>query len=194
MSPDLERRAAPVAHEGTAIVGRAIVFGTLSEDLGGFREIIEPAAVDRTLAEQIDVRALVDHDPAKIIGRVKAGTLILEKRHDGLHVRIAPPDTTVGRDILESVRRGDIDGMSFTFGVVRPGGERFEQRDSGLVRVVSDMRIVEVSPVTFPAYTATDASVAQRALREHQARQGRSVAVLRRALAIGPSTAGRQVR
>jgi HK97 family phage prohead protease len=180
MTPDLERRAATVAHDGTAIVGRAIVFGTLSEDLGGFREFIESSAVDRTFAEQIDVRALVDHDPAKIIGRVKAGTLILEKRHDGLHVRITPPDTTVGRDILESVRRGDIDGMSFTFGVVRPGGERFEQRDSGLVRIVSDMRIVEVSPVTFPAYTATDASVAQRSLQAFRREQGQRVDWLRR--------------
>jgi HK97 family phage prohead protease len=179
MTPDLERRAATVAHDGTAIVGRAIVFDTLSEDLGGFREIIESSAVDRTFAEQIDVRALVDHDPAKIIGRVKAGTLILEKRSDGLHVRITPPDTTAGRDILESVRRGDIDGMSFTFGVIRPGGERFEQRQAGLVRIISDMRIVEVSPVTFPAYAATDASVAQRAVQTLRSQRGQRIAWLR---------------
>jgi HK97 family phage prohead protease len=184
MTPDLERRAATVAHDGTAIVGRAIVFDTLSEDLGGFREIIESSAVDRTFAEQIDVRALVDHEPAKIIGRLSAGTLALDKRRDGLYVRIDAPNTTVGRDILESVRRGDVTGMSFTFGVVRPGGERFEPHDGQLVRYVSDMRIREVSLVTFPAYTATDASVAQRALREHQARQGQRIAWLHRRIRL----------
>jgi HK97 family phage prohead protease len=190
MTPDLERRAATVAHEGTTIRGLAIPFGSLSEDLGGFRELFEPSAVDRTLAEGIDVRALVDHDAAKIIGRVKAGTLTLRKAADGLHVAINVPDTTVGRDVLTLVSRGDVSGMSIGFRVM-PGGDRFERRDGQLVRVVSDTQILEASIVTFPAYAATDASVAQRALREHQARQGRPVAVLRRALAIGPATVRR---
>ena len=188
MTAELERRSARVETEGSTIHGLAIVFGSLSEDLGGFREVIEASAVDRTLSENIDVRALVDHEPGKIIGRLSARTLTLEKRSDGLAVRITPPNTTVGRDILESVKRGDVTGMSFTFGVVRPGGDRFEQRADGLVRYVSDMRIREVSLVTFPAYEATDATVAQRSLqafREQQAGPGRSVACLQRALAIG---------
>ncbi len=193
MTPDLERRTATVAHEGTTIRGLAIPFNSLSEDLGGFVELFEPSAVDRTLAEGLDVRALVDHDPAKIIGRTKAGTLTLRKAADGLHVAINVPDTTVGRDVLTLVSRGDVSGMSIGFRVM-PGGDRFEQRDGQMVRVVTDARIIEASIVTFPAYTATDASVAQRALREHQARQGRSVAVLRRALAIGPATLGRHGR
>ncbi|ODS53212.1 MAG: hypothetical protein ABS36_14915 [Acidobacteria bacterium SCN 69-37] len=179
---DLERRASRIAHDGTTITGRAIVFGSLSEDLGGFREIIEPSAVDRTFTEGIDVRALVDHEPGKIIGRLSAGTLALEKRNDGLHVRIVPPDTTVGRDILESVKRGDVTGMSFTFGVVRPGGDRFEQRADGLVRYVSDMRIREVSLVTFPAYESTDASVAQRSVQAFQREHGQRIDWLRRRL------------
>ena len=77
MTPDLERRAADVAAEGQTIHGLAIPFGVLSADLGGFRELFTPEAVDRTFAEAIDVRALVDHDTAKIIGRVRAGTLAL---------------------------------------------------------------------------------------------------------------------
>jgi HK97 family phage prohead protease len=161
----LEIRAAVVGVNGQKIVGYAIVFNQPSEDLGGFVEIITPAAVDRTLAEDLDVRALVDHDTSKIIGRTKAGTMILRKDAHGLLVEIHPPDTTAGRDILESVRRGDVTGMSFKFGVIRPHGERFEQRAGVTTRIVSDMRIPEVSVVTFPAYTATDVSVAQRALR-----------------------------
>lgn len=172
--PLLESRAAVVGVNGQKIVGYAIVFNEPSEDLGGFVEIITAAAVDRTLAEGLDVRALVDHDSSKIIGRVKAGTLTLQKDARGLLVEIHPPDTTVGRDILESVRRGDVTGMSFKFGIVQPHGEHFEQRAGVPTRIVSDMRIPEVSVVTFPAYTATDVSVAQRSLQAFQATQPRT--------------------
>ncbi|MEO7192654.1 MAG: HK97 family phage prohead protease [Vicinamibacterales bacterium] len=183
MSIDIERRAASVAAEGTIIRGLAIPFGSLSEDLGGFREVFEASAVDRTLTEQIDVRALVDHDSAKIIGRVRAGTMTLRKASDGLHVAITVPDTSVGRDVLTLVSRGDVSGMSIGFRVMA-GGERFERRDGQPVRIISDARIVETSIVTFPAYQATDASVARRALRAYQGQQGRSIVWLRARIAI----------
>jgi HK97 family phage prohead protease len=184
MTTDLERRAAEIGVAGSTIRGYAIVFDTISEDLGGFRETITPAAVDRTLAEQIDVRALVDHDPSKVLGRRKAGTLTLRKDTRGLLVEITPPDTTVGRDTLALVARGDVTGMSFTFAVVRPHGERFERRDGGLVRIVSDMLIPEVSVVTFPAYAATDVAVAQRSLRAFQGQQGPRITSLRKRLSL----------
>jgi phage head maturation protease len=50
------------------IRGHAVVFNRQSLDLGGFREVIRPEAVDRTLGEKLDVRALVDHDSAKLLG------------------------------------------------------------------------------------------------------------------------------
>lgn len=179
MTENIERRAATIAHEGTVIRGLAIPFNSLSEDLGGFRELFEPSAIDRTLAEEIDVRALVDHDPAKIIGRMKAGTLTLRKASDGLHVAIDVPDTTVGRDVLTLVRRGDVSGMSIGFRVM-PNGDRFEQRGAQLVRIVSDARILEASIVTFPAYAATDASVAQRALQVFRTSRSPRTSWLRR--------------
>jgi hypothetical protein len=183
MTQDIERRAADVAAEATTIRGLAIPFGVASLDLGGFVEVWEPSAVDRTFTEQIDVRALVDHEPGKIIGRVKAGTLTLRKADDGLHVSISPPSTTVGKDVFESVRRGDVTGMSIGFRVVE-GGERFERRGEQLVRVVTDARIVETSIVTFPAYLSTDASVAQRSLQRYQAGQGQRIIRLRRKEAL----------
>ena len=185
ITTDLERRAATLAAEGSVIKGYAIVFGTLSEDLGGFREIIEATAVDRTLAGG-DVRALVDHDPSKVLGRRKAGTLKLEKDARGLLVTITPPDTTVGRDTLALVGRGDVSGMSFTFEVVRPGGERFERRGDQLVRIVSDAIIHEVSVVTFPSYTATDVQVARRSLEAFTAGAGPRVDWLRKIVAMCP--------
>ena len=179
--PELEQRASSLSADGSKIRGYAIVFDTPSEDLGGFVEIITPAAVDRTLRENLDVRALVDHDSSKVVGRTRAGTLTLSKDARGLHVEILPPDTTIGRDILESVRRGDVTGMSFRFGVVRPNGERFESRAGIPTRIISDMVIQEVSIVTFPAYTATDVTVAQRSLRLFQVgRRSRLQSIQRR--------------
>ena len=183
---DLERRAsAGVGAEGRRVRGYAIVFNELSEDLGGFREIIEPSAVDRTFTEQIDVRALVDHEPGKVIGRKSADTLRLVKDARGLLVEIDVPKTTAGDDILELVSRRDVSGMSFTFSVVRPGGERWERRDGLPVRIVTDARIPEVSIVTFPAYDMTNVEVAQRALQAFAAAQpGQRVAWLKQLLRI----------
>lgn len=179
---ELERRAAAgLGAEGRRVKGYAIVFNELSEDLGGFREIIEPSAVDRTLAENIDVRALVDHDPAKVIGRKSAETLWLLKDERGLRIEIDVPKTTVGDDILELVGRRDVSNMSFTFSVVRPEGERWERRNGMPVRIVTDARIPEVSIVTFAAYSATDVQVAKRSLQSFSAPAGRSIAWLRMA-------------
>ncbi len=71
--------------------------------------------------------------------------------------------------------------MSIGFRVM-PGGERFERRGGLDVRIITDARIVEASIVTFPAYAATDATVAQRALQAFRAGQGRSIYWLRRRL------------
>lgn len=176
---ELERRAASIASDGATIRGVAIVFDTPSLDLGGFVEIIEPSAVDRSLREKHDIRGLVDHDAGKVIGRTKAGTLRLEKRRDGLHFEIDPPNTTTGRDILESVRRGDVTGGSFEFRVVLPHGERFEQRAGQTTRVVSDMVIRDISITTYPAYEATDVEVARRSLEMFRAGAGARVDWLR---------------
>ena len=139
-----------------AIRGHAAVFDSWSEDLGGFREIIRPGAFDSALDRGDDVRALVDHDPSKIIGRAKAGTLSLNVDSRGLRVAITPPDTSVGRDIVESIRRGDVDSMSFGF---RTLSDRWGNEDGSEVRELLDVELFDVSPVSFPAYTQTDVAV-----------------------------------
>jgi HK97 family phage prohead protease len=149
------------------IDGHAVVFNERSVDLGGFTEIILPQAVDRTLREALDVRALVDHESSKVIGRTRAGTLTLRKDKKGLRVDIDTADTTAGRDILVSVRRGDVSGMSFAFRVM-PNGDEWREEDGMLIREVHDMTIREVSIVSFPAYTQTDVSVAKRSLAAFQ--------------------------
>lgn len=150
--------------------GLAIVFNSRSVDLGGFVEVIAPEAVDRTLAAAADVRALVDHDSAKILGRTRAGTLTLRKDFQGLRVRIDPdPDISYVRDLLRSVDRGDVSGMSFGFQTLDDDWD-FEQVPP--LRTIHDMKIREVSVVTFPAYEATNVDVAVRAMLEQRSARG----------------------
>jgi HK97 family phage prohead protease len=162
------------------IRGYAIVFDVLSENLGGFRERIAPEAVTRTLHENIDVRAFVDHDPSKIIGRVSAGTLRLRADSKGLKSEIDPPNTSAARDIVESIRRGDVTGMSFAF---RTLTDDWNMEDGVPVRTVLDMRISEVSVVSVPAYTSTTADVALRSLARYQGATGAPIAAMREELA-----------
>ena len=165
------------------IRGTAIVFNSLSRDLGGFREIIQPEAVDRIIREAQDIRALVNHDTSKVLGRTRSGTLQLRKTRRGLEVEIDPPNTTAGRDILESLERGDVSGMSFRFVAL---SDDWRMQDGQPVRYVDDMDVDEVSVVTFPAYEATDvglrSDVALRSLQAFKAQQANKLDFLAREL------------
>lgn len=136
------------------IIGYAAVFSQPSEDLG-FREIIKPGAFTRTLKEGPDVRALFDHDSAFVIGRQSAKTLTLREDDKGLLVEIDVADTQAGRDLLTSVRRGDITGMSFGFRV--RDHEWVTNSDGTETRILKDIELHEVSVVAWPAYTQTTA-------------------------------------
>jgi len=183
---EVERRAfvecrAEASDNGRKIRGYAIRFQALSEDLGGFREYIAPEAVDRTLSEGLDVRALVDHDSSKVLGRTRAGTLSLRKDSKGLRIEIEPDDEiSYARDIMRSVARGDVSGMSFGF---RTLDDEWNYEGKTPIRTVTDMVVSEVSVVTFPAYRQTDVSVAQRSLQAYrQQHAGNRVEWLRKCL------------
>lgn len=176
---DFEKREQPgarvVSSDERRLRGHAVVTNAISQNLGGFREIIAPEALDRTFKEAIDLRALVDHDSAKILGRLRAGTLEVAKDGTGLRVMIEPDlEITYAGDIVRAVRRGDVSGMSFAFRTLE---DDWADGDDGTpIRTVLDMRISEVSVVTFPAYTQTDVQTAQRSLQEFVAhRPGMSI-------------------
>lgn len=149
--------------EAGQLVGYASVFNSLSEDLGGFKERIDPKAFNRTLGSGMDVRALVNHDTTLVLGRRSNGTLTLAVDATGLKVSITPPKTSYANDLLELVGRGDVSQMSFGF-MIASGGEAWSNEDGLKVRTVTDLDLLEVSVVSIPAYS--DTTVALRNLQD----------------------------
>lgn len=149
------RVADAAGDEPPAIEGYAAVFNSESEDLGGFREVIRPGAFKKTIGEA-DVRALVNHDPSLVLGRSRANTLELKEDIHGLRVKIVPPATSYAHDLMESMRRGDIDQMSFGFETVR---DEWHIAGDVITRTLLEVRLFDVSVVTYPAYPQTSAQV-----------------------------------
>lgn len=151
--------------EKTVVRGYAALFNSTSENLGGFRERIEPGAFDEVLKN--DVRALMNHDPNKILGRTTSGTLRLGQDEKGLWYEYDSPDTSYARDLLVSMDRGDVDQSSFQFQIER-GGDKWDLGEDGLaLRSISKVkRLLDVSPVTIPAYP--DTTVAKRSMEAIQ--------------------------
>lgn len=147
------------ATENRTIKGYAAVFDQETR-IGNYWERIERGAFKKALDKGDDVRALFNHDDSQLLGRRSAGTLRLEETDEGLAVEIDLPNTQLGNDVLELVRRGDITGMSFGF---VPGDEDWETRDGEQIRVHRSIaELVDVSPVTFPAYKGTNVSIRKR--------------------------------
>jgi HK97 family phage prohead protease len=141
------------------IVGHAAVFDTIG-DGGWFREKIAPGAFSRSIQED-DIRALFNHNPDLLLGRNKAGTLALREDDKGLWVEIDPPDTQYARDLKTSIARGDISQMSFGFEILKEDREDGKDGETKLF-VLQDVRLWDVSPVTFPFYQQTDVSLHSR--------------------------------
>lgn len=164
MNVPLEYRAKSldrVSTDAGLFSGHAAVFGerTAIGQPGalGFYEEIATSAFDRALAEDQDVRLLVDHDPSKLLARTAAGTLNLGKDKTGLRVEADLPETSVGNDVRILLRRGDLSAMSFGFIAKKDSWQELE--DGSQLRTVEDVDLFDVSIVTFPAYPQTDAQV-----------------------------------
>ena len=144
------------------IVGYAAVFNSLSENLGGFREKIEPGAFRDSITAD-DVRALWNHDSNYILGRNKSGTLALSEDERGLKIDVSPPDTQWARDLMVSIDRGDVDKMSFGFRTLDDDWNAVNHEE---VRTLKKVQLFDVSPVVFPAYPDTE--VGLRSLEEYR--------------------------
>ena len=146
---------------GNSIEGLAIAYNSLSApgNLPGFRERIAPGALTRSLKSQ-DIISCFNHDPSQILGRVSAGTLKLTDTAQGLRFRCVLPETSYARDLKASIARRDVTGCSFTF--VDPTDVWSDRSNpAGPLRTITDMRCVELGPVSAPVYTGTSVEAAR---------------------------------
>ena len=143
------------AVEGRTVEGYASVFNSMSEDLGGFKEIILPNAFSDVLDN--DVRALYNHDSNYLLARTTSGTLELKEDEKGLYYRFEMPNTSYGNDMLELFRRGDLSQSSFGFTVEK---DSWRMEDGQHVRYIERVgSLFDVSPVVYPAYTAASSGL-----------------------------------
>ena len=136
--------------ESSGITGYAAVFNSWSEDLGFFKEQIAPGAFRATIKNG-DVRALINHDPNLVIGRTKNGTLRLWEDDKGLGYEVDLPETSYAQDLRESIKRKDITQNSFGFQTLRD-----DWSEDGKRRTLREVKLFDISPVTFPAYKQTN--------------------------------------
>ena len=158
--------------------GYGVVFDSLSEDLGGFREEIAPTAANRSLdriAQGLwDCTITQNHTPNLILGRTSSGTARVGADSVGVWYEVDLPNTTAGNDAYEIASRGDFGGSSFTFSTPKNGAAWRTDNDGQRVRRVNEFLLHEQGPVVSPAYLET--TVAARSLTEiiEQEKQDRS--------------------
>lgn len=149
------RAGKPNADGSIPFKGYAARFGQQAEIAGMFREQFSAGSFSKTIAEA-DVRMLVNHDSAMPLARTKSGTLRLSEDKRGLVVEADMAPTSYAVDLAISLERRDVSQMSIGFISVK---EDWDERGKMPLRTITEARLFDVSPVTFPAYEGTDASL-----------------------------------
>jgi len=138
--------------EPRTLIGVSPPWDTLSSEgaLPGFRELFERGAFTNL---DDDILVTVEHSNAAILGRTASGTVKLTDTPEGLRYEVALPDTTASRDLQASVKRGDITGSSFEFGV-HEDGDRWVDENGSVTRTVKrgGAYARQFGPVSRPAY------------------------------------------
>lgn len=143
-----EFRMENAEQNGNTIRGYAAIYNSDSEWMGGFYEQIETGAFDDVLDN--DVRAYFNHDENLLLGRVSSGTLRISTDKRGLFYEVDLPNTTYANDLVELMKRGDVNQSSFAFLIEK---DRWEQRGGTTYRIIEKVsRLLDVSPVAQPAY------------------------------------------
>lgn len=156
------------AEDGFYIEGYFSVFNTIYELWPGATESVAPGAFANALGD--DIRALIDHETRLVLGRNKAGTLELREDSHGLwgKIRINPNDVDA-MNLYERVKRGDVDQCSFGFAIIN---EETECREDGSIHwTIKEVKLYEVSVVTFPAYEETSVSARKQQFEDIQKRE-----------------------
>lgn len=170
----IERRSITVETEGPGngrtLSGYAAVYNEQSNDIveagRAFRERIAPGAFARTLAEGRDVKLYYNHQTDMPLARTRSRTLKLRSDRNGLAFDAELPDTTLGNDVRELLRRGDLTGeMSFGFVVTEDSWSKDRTE-----RLVKRAELLEISIVQDAAYPQTASSLRSSREREDRSR------------------------
>lgn len=138
--------------------GYFAVFNSNYEILDGMTESIAPGAFAGALSG--DIRALVNHDSTLVLGRTKSGTLDLREDSRGLWGRVTlNTGDSAAMDLYARVQRGDVDGCSIGFSILR---EEHSTEDGADHWTIQAVELYEVSVCTFPAYRETNVAARSR--------------------------------
>lgn len=145
------------------IVGYASKFNQESEVMYDFVEYVDSGAFDKT--NMSDVRALIDHDSGKILGRTTANNLKLSVDEIGLRFEVeVNKEVSYVKDLVLNMQDGNINQCSFGFYVDEEEWDYDESRDLFIRHIKSISKLSDVSLVTYPAYVSTEAVVSMRGL------------------------------
>lgn len=139
-------------------VGHAAVFSTPALIGGWFdewKEQVLPGAFRKTINEA-DIRMLINHDANFVLARNRAGTLHLEEDGIGLAAEADMAPTSYGKDLAVSLERKDVNQMSIAFQVVK---EEWDWEQDPALRSIQEVKLFDVSVVTYPAFVETDAAL-----------------------------------
>jgi HK97 family phage prohead protease len=140
--------------EGMSFTGYTSRYNSPSLPLP-FIETVEPGAWERTLKAKNEVKSFINHNTDLVLGSTRSGTLRLQDDERGLLTHIDLPETTYGRDLAYSTKRGDVSSMSVGMSVVKD-----EWSSDYTKRRIIEARLHEVSVVTgFAAFSETTATV-----------------------------------
>ena len=170
-----QSRELEISEDGRSYSGYGVVFDSDSvpmmvwDEKRGVIEVVEQITADSLRdTDMTDVISAYNHDFSKIMGRTSAGTLELKQDSNGIFYRFEVPNTTAGNDLIESTKRGDIQGSSFVFSMDWEEGYDIKERADGklIAKPKKINRMYEIGPVVMPAYPETTAQSRSSVLAE----------------------------
>lgn len=166
------RKGNEIINDKRTVSGYAIVFNSesvlMQKDGVQFNEIIEPSAITQEVIDNSDILCLLNHNEEKVLGRCNQGkgTLTLTLDEKGVKFELELPNSPLGDEVLEGIKRGDLSTCSFSFTISEGGDEWVKREDGTYLRTITDIKqLFDVSIVWHPAYEETNVEVDTRGLQ-----------------------------
>ena len=128
--------------------------------VGHFYEVLDPNTFEESRSQGWpSVCCRAEHDQRMLLGAVHSRTLALTITPKGVDYECILPPSPLGHNTYASVARSDYPGSSFVFQCT---ADSFSYEGGAALRTIQAARMVEIGPVSNPAYK--DSSVALRSL------------------------------